>query len=126
MNVHLVKWGRVGFCMQTYSFSTPRIRGGWGEEGRGREQRGAPHPLRPEVSAGAGGGRGRRRLPFGGAQGRGCCSAAGPRVRPPGKGALGSVPARVPPARVSQAGGMSALCIDPHSMLTRKPVTRYV
>lgn len=32
MNVHLVKWGQVGFCMQTCSFSAARMGGGGGGE----------------------------------------------------------------------------------------------
>lgn len=58
MNAHLVKWGQVGFCMQTCYFSTPGSRR---REGGGCAQPRAPLPPRP---GGAGGGRGRRRLPF--------------------------------------------------------------
>ena len=134
MNVHLVKWGRVGFCMQTCSLSTPRIKG----VGRGRVvvERGGGDASGAELripfgrrrSAGAGGGRGRRRLPFGGAQSRGRRSAAGPRERPPGKGApCAGLRARTATACPGvSAGAMRALCLDPRSPLTRKPVTRYV
>lgn len=102
MNVHLVKWGQVGLCMQTRYFSTAAT-WGQGEEARGCRQFGGILPLFDqsfsqtvlilsrwqmgelgpaglrEGLAGAGrggcaGGRGRRRLRFA----AGGCGALGP------------------------------------------------
>lgn len=103
MNVHLLKWGRVGFCMQTCSFSALRTR--WG-----------PRAARSSASPSAGGfpqGTG----PPGGAAGRLLAERrAGPQLcsrsegatpgegETPGEGAPGSVPHGTA-ERVSQPEG---------------------
>lgn len=140
MNVHLLKWDRVGFCMQTCSFSALRTR--WG-----------PRAARSSASPSAGGfpqGTG----PPGGAAGRLLAERrAGPqlcsrsegatpgRERPQGRerprGRARRAPCRtVPPSGClsRREGGrdgclpacLPALCLDSNSTLTRKRITCYL
>lgn len=104
MNVHLVKWGQVGFCMQTCSFSAARMGGGggrrmqsiWGtlalsdrafsaegidlSSAAGERESGAGLRGRGRERE-RGRGRGRRRREGGPRRGQGCRGSAGSRGR---------------------------------------------